>query len=244
MKMKCLYCKKDYIAKRKNSKYCSDTCGANWRYHNKPKIYKFKCIECNGDSTSRKSKSKFCSSKCSNKHHSKKEVTKICPECGKNWKTLYYSRNKTVFCSYSCSTKNRWKSYDLKERSEIANKISISHKKGYKSGKIQKRYGQKSPNWKGGLTKLSQRIRTSKKYVSWRQDVFIRDNFCCVVCGDHGFLNADHIKPFSFIIKENKISTLQEADKCKELWDLENGRTLCVKCHKETSSYGAKIFTL
>ena len=35
------------------------------------------------------------------------------------------------------------------------------------------------------------------------------------------------------ILKENKIDTVEKAQKCSELWDLSNGRTLCVDCHKK-----------
>ena len=32
----------------------------------------------------------------------------------------------------------------------------------------------------------------------------------------------------------------EEALECTELWDLENGRTLCVPCHKLTDTYGGR----
>lgn len=44
-------------------------------------------------------------------------------------------------------------------------------------------------------------------------------------------MEAHHIKRFSNIIEEYHIKSVEEADKCEELWDLYNGITLCMKCH-------------
>lgn len=97
--------------------------------------------------------------------------------------------------------------------------------------------GEQHPNWKGGVTDLSIRLRNLEQYKTWRKSVFQRDNYTCLNCGRGGSLNADHIKPFSLIIHENSIDKIEKALKCHELWDLNNGRTLCVKCHKETETY-------
>lgn len=36
------------------------------------------------------------------------------------------------------------------------------------------------------------------------------------------------------------ITTINEAIDCKELWDVDNGRVLCIPCHKKTDSYGSR----
>ena len=99
--------------------------------------------------------------------------------------------------------------------------------------------GEKSYLWKGGITLLRHSIRSLMEYRQWRSDVFTRDNFTCVWCGNNesGNLNADHIKPFGKILEENKIRTLEEAIACEEFWNINNGRTLCVPCHKKTDTY-------
>ena len=82
-------------------------------------------------------------------------------------------------------------------------------------------------NWKGGSTPLNQKIRTSLEYKLWRESVFKRDNYTCIWCGIEGCkLNADHIKPFAFFPELR--------------FAIDNGRTLCVPCHKTTSTYGSR----
>lgn len=99
--------------------------------------------------------------------------------------------------------------------------------------------GSKNYRWKGGTNPLDHIIRKSFRYRLWRSDIFLRDNFTCVWCEKKGVkLNADHIKPFSIILKENDIKNLTDALNCEELWNIDNGRTLCIDCHKKTDTYG------
>jgi 5-methylcytosine-specific restriction endonuclease McrA len=99
--------------------------------------------------------------------------------------------------------------------------------------------GENSNWWKGGITPLIIKIRESNNYQKWRMDVFTRDNFTCQECGNRQtkghqiILNAHHEKSFSKILYENNILTLDEALNCKELWNIDNGKTLCEKCHKK-----------
>lgn len=105
--------------------------------------------------------------------------------------------------------------------------------------------GEKSNFWKGGISKLQSILRNCLEYKNWRITVFSRDRFQCIECGVKGCrrnqLNADHIKSFSFILQENKIKTLEQALKCEELWDINNGRTLCIPCHKKTETWGKNL---
>lgn len=81
-------------------------------------------------------------------------------------------------------------------------------------------------------TLLFTQIRKVIEYRQWRSDVFTRDSFTCQCCGIRGGqLHAHHIKKFSLILRENKIKSLSEAIQCVELWNLNNGTTLCSKCH-------------
>lgn len=84
--------------------------------------------------------------------------------------------------------------------------------------------GEKNPAWKGGVTPINKLIRNSTEYQRWRMAVLKRDNFICQFCGIRGGkLEADHIKPFSLFLELR--------------FDINNGRTLCVECHKKTPTY-------
>lgn len=117
-----------------------------------------------------------------------------------------------------------------KHSEETKRKIGNAHK------------GEKSAMWKGGVTDIYTRVRASFEYRQWRSDVFTRDNFTCVFCATKKSpFNADHIKPFALIIKEYGIKNMDEARLCCELWNINNGRTLCVPCHKTTDTYAKNI---
>lgn len=89
-----------------------------------------------------------------------------------------------------------------------------------------------------GNTSLVEKIRKCLEYYQWRDFVFKRDSYSCTECGDSGvYLHADHIKQFSFIIREHAIKTMEQALACKELWDTDNGRTMCVPCHRKQEVY-------
>lgn len=79
---------------------------------------------------------------------------------------------------------------------------------------------------------LAVQIRKSLEYRLWRKAVFERDDYTCVNCGARNgegvtvVLQADHIKPF------HSHPELRLA--------IDNGRTLCLGCHKKTPSYGRR----
>lgn len=127
-----------------------------------------------------------------------------------------FKSGRGKFCSIECRNKGAF----TKEVREKMSKI--------RKGKSTGRGGERCHFWKGGITPQSKKIRMGLKMRKWREKVFGRDNWTCVVCKCRGGkLNADHIKPFS---KFPKLRFL-----------LENGRTLCEKCHRETDTYGGKM---
>ena len=86
------------------------------------------------------------------------------------------------------------------------------------------------------------RIKNLSEYNEWRQMIFERDNYQCQYCRQvGGYLNVHHIKAISEIIRDRGINTLDKAINCSKLWDMDNGTTLCVECHKSTDNFGFKL---
>lgn len=185
------------------------------------------CIGCDASFTAfTYRKQKFCSHKCylssrkgvpfSEEHRRRigeanagPKVIRSCKNCSKGFSVPVHVVNRKdkkqgIFCSRQC--KNKYLS--------------------------SARRGENHHNWKGGVLPIHTYIRHSTEYKIWRMEVFKRDDFTCVNCQERGcVLNADHIKPFSRILEENNLTTFEIALSCQELWDVNNGRTLCEPCH-------------
>lgn len=77
-----------------------------------------------------------------------------------------------------------------------------------------------------GFNLVQHGYKFEKGYTPWnkRGDKVTKK---CLICDQRGrTLNADHIKPFALY------SDLR--------FDPNNGRTLCVDCHKKTDTYGRR----
>lgn len=120
-------------------------------------------------------------------------------------------------------------------------KFSETHKKKLSKAKFKnpiQMFGDKNPMWKGGpefyKASLRQKIENTYQYRQWRSDVFTRDKFTCQECMIRGgTLNCHHIEKFSDIINKYNILTVEDAFEYSELWNINNGITLCQQCHEE-----------
>jgi hypothetical protein len=111
---------------------------------------------------------------------------------------------------------------------------SCPHTKEWREMMSIKMRGENGSNWQGGITLLNFKIRNSFRYRQWRSDVFGRDAYVCQGCGaTKCWIEAHHKKMFSVILKENDIRSVEDALLCEELWDIDNGVTLCEECHDE-----------
>lgn len=168
----------------------------------------------------------------------------------------YWATKKS--CSKSCGRKGLTHSDVTKKRmSEVRSSIysnadarkylSDIKKQQYKNGfspvlgkhwkktpeQLLKKMGSKNPAWKGGITPINTKIRNSEEYTEWRKSVFERDEYTCQECEEKGgILHADHIKPFAYY-PELRL-------------DINNGRTLCLSCHRKTLTWGgrSKLLTI
>lgn len=104
---------------------------------------------------------------------------------------------------------------------EHLRKMSIAWEKNR-----DKKVGSNSNFWKGGCTKTNQKIRNSIEYRLWRESVLKRDGGACIWCGSIVDLHVDHIKPFAHYPELR--------------FAIDNGRTLCKRCHSTTDTYCGK----
>ena len=109
--------------------------------------------------------------------------------------------------------------------------VQIAWNKGLKNPLWEK---ENNPNWRGGVTPEHHKARKSTKYKEWRVAVFERDNYTCQECtarsgnGKRVILHVDHIKLFAYFPELR--------------FDVSNGRTLCVPCHKEKTILDGKQY--
>lgn len=172
--------------------------------------------------------------------------TSYCGDCGK---TL--SKPSYKYCRKHQQVGDRNAMF---KNAHLTSVCSICHKtflyyKGSKSGRVcsipcrsvrTKLLGtqrkENNPMWRGGVSSENVLLRNSEIARSWVKEVFKRDNYTCQFCGSRSgngravTLNADHIKPWSLYPDAR--------------YDINNGRTLCVSCHKKTDSYAGKALRM
>lgn len=180
---------------------------------------------------------KYCSRKCydnspvrTRKPHTQKTKTKISIAHKK------YCKLHTVWNKGLLGFRKGWKHTE-------------EHKKYMSELKKKTQFKENNPSWKGGITPLQKMIRESEEYENWRKAIYTRDYYKCIKCGEGKKLNSHHIVSFRDIFKEflqeysqfspieDKETLLRLSIKYKPFWDLNNGKTLCEKCHKSTISY-------
>jgi 5-methylcytosine-specific restriction endonuclease McrA len=156
---------------------------------------------------------RYCSREC---HNADRAVYKNCQNCGNEFKVSPYllKLGYGIYCSRKCRNIGRLVKYP--EIREI-NKRCFD--------KTRSRFRKENhPRWKGGIRLNDAMLRSSEEMKKWRRAVLKRDSFTCQDCGDFGHtdhrlkLHAHHIITFY----ENK----------ELIYDVNNGITLCVKCHK------------
>jgi 5-methylcytosine-specific restriction endonuclease McrA len=231
MKHNCLNCKKEFRTypcriKVGGGKYCSKKCADKamigssgyWTGKKRPDLIKTKSIETmfkKGQAVWNKGKTI--------------KIAKPCRGCGKVILVYPNRVERTKYCSSECKSKYS----PFSKTKVICPECGINFiQKRSKLCRSCANIGIERPfcaginnwRWKGGITTENQKIRHSMEYNQWRRLVFRRDNFKCQFCGQvGGKLQADHIKPFNAFLELR--------------FDVSNGRTLCIECHKKTPTY-------
>ncbi len=181
----------------------------------------YKCSQCNkefikSESLRNKNEYNFCSRKCfaewrhenlvgdKNPNFSGKIVQ--CAECNVDIFRAKYriASYKNHYCSYQCRIKH----------------MVGPNAGGYKGASRSRKH-------------LVHRIRSLSLYLQWVKDVLKRDDYCCQECNATNNLHVHHIKELIMIMNEYNITSVKEARACVELWNIDNGLTLCVHCHAE-----------
>lgn len=82
--------------------------------------------------------------------------------------------------------------------------------------------------WKGGISRDDKKRYHDIEYKLWREKVFKRDNYTCQDCNKTGiYITAHHIKSW------RNYPELR--------FNIDNGRTLCEKCHSLTDNYKGRV---
>jgi hypothetical protein len=227
---------------------------------------KFICPICKKNFSSYNKKRKTCSRKCTGIYQTK-SILKKCDFCKKNiFRSAGNFRHTNVFCDANCQhnwekrkkvkypnlRNKKWciRQYKKKSLKKIAMSIGCGETVVYKFFKIhdikldRKQWlrGERSLWWKGGITTLCRAIRTSYDYTKWKKEVWNNSPKKCKICGRTENLEIDHIKKFKFILIDNNIKNLDDARKCEELWNVNNGRILCRSCNKIDCNLNRKSY--
>lgn len=246
----CEGCKKEFKipnCREKNGegKFCSDKCRLeNWKKidrNGKLKGRDENCLECGILFYAQGySKRKFCSNKCRIENKNQKKEFK-CQICNKSFlrKPNKVKKGHVKYCSSKCKGKGQVTKINVP--CTFCNKLISkspwffkTYKNPFCSTKCVKNFykGENSPFWRGGITPQRKKIRDSKQYKEWRASIFERDNFTCQNCkaksekGKSIYLHAHHIKSF------HNFPELR--------FEVTNGVTLCIECHKKTDNFGMK----
>lgn len=162
------------------------------------------------------------------------KTKKQCPTCGKE---ILRISNYCRGCSHRTAeylTKFKAnRKYPTKRSSfcvDCGTKVGL----GAKFCVRHKSVGTRNAAWKGGVTIVKERIRDLFEYRQWRSDIFTRDKFTCINCGNiGGKLQAHHVIPMNVLMQKYEITSIEAAKNCSELFNLNNGETLCEGCHRD-----------
>jgi len=175
-----------------------------------------------------KARARYAASPASFNIQPRKRVLVSCRDCPARWLKRQDSLKAWTGRCRQCVV-NAIKDYphviDAKRQNGIAVTSRLGGIPNAKHFTAERVRGAANCRWRGGVTPEHVRIRHSEEMKAWRLAVFERDDYTCTICRHHGGdMHADHIQPFA-LFPELRFT-------------VENGRTLCVACHRK---YGATV---
>lgn len=223
----------------------SKACGICKCAFNKPAHY----------SPARWSKRVYCSRQC----QTRASTTKIlinCATCDKQYLTHRYrlSTYKQSFCSRPCKFQDAHSTLlHLKNprpflKDQVPWNLGVAWSNVMKlkmsTSRLGKLIGADNPAWRGGTTPLLNKIRRLVAYKEWQRAVMRRDDFTCRSCQTRGVvLTAHHLQSLAYLVTQHKVTSVEAAVETTNLWNIDNGITLCNPCHEETPNYTFKAIT-
>lgn len=157
------------------------------------------------------------------------KVKRVCKECNEEYLVHYYRKDSSNFCSFKCMNTNKigkpsWNKGTkgvMKPNKTSFKKGNIPWSNGVKRT-LEQRINDsliKKPReqFGGFIESENKRKRKSVEYKTWRDKIFNKYNYHCVICNEKDRnMNAHHLDNFS---------------KDKNNFDLNNGVSLCKKHH-------------
>jgi hypothetical protein len=164
--------------------------------------------------------------------NSRNKVLCKCDKCGKEKYIKYYIINKinNYFCRKCSMNTNEYKEKISKSRLGKKHTKEAIHKMN-KNHWCKGKYGKDNFHYNHNLSDIDRYTMSNRNYYpgyyQWQQSVLKYDNYTCQKCGSKNHLCTHHINNWS-TFKEQRI-------------DINNGITLCNKCHKLIHNiYGRK----
>lgn len=172
----------------------------------------------------------------------KKGIDIVRPQCSASFYISQCFIGKRKYCSYKCHNeamvipKEKLNCHDCGKEYELHKSYLRVRKSRFCSKACQdnasmKIFGAASRNFKGN-PKTLKRPRKGAQWKRWRKSVYKRDNYTCRMCGvvsDSNLsipLHPHHIRQFAFYTELR--------------FDIDNGVTVCLPCHKSIPHYKNK----
>lgn len=163
----------------------------------------------------------YCNGK---KTHPNDSLAALYPEIISRWSD---KNNLSPYDYTYRSNKNVWIKCPIGKHDDYYQSVNNAYRYKYRCPECSKDdlssriSGERNIFWKGGINGENDTLRHRREYKDWRIAIYERDNYTCQCCGIRGGkLNAHHINQF--------------ADYPELRYDVNNGITLCVKCHDAT----------